>query len=98
MNEKINAYKAIAIVTSVVCVFVAVSIFFDAEYPVGTKIFVGISAFVAIFAVQAIYYTKVGSLKCPKCQKPVMTKSSPLDQQQVSLKAYEKCYFCGHRY
>lgn len=51
-----------------------------------------------LLAIQAFYSIKKASIKCPECDKPIMTKSHTFDQSLITESAYEKCYFCGHEF
>lgn len=98
VNDKINNYKLQSFVLSAVCFFGAFAVIMGEEYSTGLRIIIGITIFFALLAIQAFYSIKKASIKCPECDKPIMTKSHTFDQNLVTESAYEKCYFCGHEF
>lgn len=98
VNKKISRYKAISIVSSLFLCVVLVNVLGSNDLSVGEKIVCGGVLFVTVFAVNIAYRIKIGSLTCPKCGKPVMTKQPWYDTGGLQESAYDKCYFCGFEF
>ena len=97
VNEKISGYKLISLLCSIACIGLFVYVLSSDDLSMGVKIAAGMFACILVYAVHSIYLSKVASLCCPKCGKPIMTKSEFPDDGLL-IEAYDECYFCGHKF
>ena len=98
MERKLNTYKLASMLATLVCLVVFVVLVTNESLSVIFKVVAGFLDFFCIIGFHAYYLHKVDSLRCPNCQKNVMSKAILPDQSLISLKPYERCYFCGHEF
>lgn len=98
IGNKVKLYKSTNICISTIVVFVGGMLLLNSEIHTEYRILTFLGLFALLFIVNAYFHSKIHSLRCPNCNKPIMTKTGNLDQKNVFMSAYSKCYFCGYEY
>jgi hypothetical protein len=97
VKDRVVYYNIVRIIFSLAILIAAPMLLIEANdllHPIATVIF-ALIAFKIIIFVQAISLQRIASLRCPGCNKPILTKASAFDQNLKFLAAYDKCPFCG---
>ncbi len=64
---------------------------------VGVKIICVILSVVVFIAIGLYFSHKISSIRCYKCNKPILIKGESTDQTEILDTAYDECYFCGEK-
>ena len=96
--SKVARIKLLSIVITIAVISVFVYTMQNEVISTVTKIIAGMSLFVGGWAVHFFLDTKINSIKCPSCQKPILIKTAWYDQNGLLSEPYKKCHFCGYEF